>query len=202
MVELSREKLLTLILLIVLFIIGGGLYIWQGSGQESIVISQGEIGLNNAQSETLEKKQPAEFKKIVVHVTGAVRKRGVYELPDEARVFDALEAAGGETAEADLDSINLAAYIYDGDKVYIPFIMEELNQQNSFQAGYDDGKININSAGVDELTQLTGIGPSKANSIIDYRKKNGPFRNSDELLEISGIGPKTLDKIRDQISVR
>ncbi|MFP4662627.1 MAG: helix-hairpin-helix domain-containing protein [Halanaerobiales bacterium] len=151
--------------------------------------------------------------KIMVHVAGEVNSPGVYQLSYDARVVDAVDASGGATSLANLDSINLASPINDGQKIYIPSVIERVNQiknQNTTVSGSDNanssinssGKININTASASRLQDLSGIGPSKAESIIDYREDNGRFASVDELLKVSGIGEVTLEKIRDDIVVR
>ncbi|MFP4015635.1 MAG: helix-hairpin-helix domain-containing protein [Halanaerobiales bacterium] len=153
--------------------------------------------------------------RIMVHVAGEVISPGVYQLSDDARVVNAVEAAGGATSLANLDSINLATSISDGQKIYIPSVIERINQINNNGNSNNDsidtatnlaanssGKININTASASRLQELSGIGPSKAESIIDYRESNGRFENVDELLHVSGIGERTLEKIRDDIIVR
>lgn len=157
---------------------------------------------------------------IMVHITGEVKNSGVYKLPVDARVIHAIKAAGGKTSLGDIDSLNLAAPIYDGDKIYIPSIVETMTKSDKTVSGANSGyrmdndifysgnlsnnseKININRATSKDLQKLSGIGPSKAGSIIDYRKEIGRFQSVDELLDVSGIGDKTLEKIKDKISIR
>lgn len=156
---------------------------------------------------------------IYVHVAGEVQLPGLYKLPQGARVADAIKLAGGATSEADLDALNLAMILKDGDKVVVPkkasqsFSGEEITtgfpltntaiqpQMNiSFQPG-QAGKININTASVSELESLPGIGPVLAQRIVDYRAQKGGFKTIEEIKEVSGIGDKKFEAIKDLITV-
>jgi competence protein ComEA len=139
-----------------------------------------------------------------VHVAGAVVNPGVYTLPRHAIGFDALQAAGGSQERADLDRVNLASELEDGQRLYIPF-MPEANSSlaSAAPALMDDPQIqlDINSADPSELETLPGIGPSLAQKIVEYRDEHGLFNSVDELLAVSGIGPAKLDQLRDLIRV-
>ncbi len=141
-----------------------------------------------------------EPKEIVVYVCGAVNLEGVYSCAQGDRVNDALKIAGGATKEADLKSLNLAAKLVDGQKLYVPPIGE--NQASEPLKGASlsgGGYIGINTASSAELETLTGIGPTLAMRIVDHREKNGPFQSIDGLLEVEGIGKKKLDSIKDEV---
>lgn len=148
---------------------------------------------------------------VYVDVDGAVVSPGVYRLKDGARVSQAIDAAGGLTAEADVTGLNRASKVADGQKIYVPKVGEQ--QTVAADGGADGGAVlasgandvaglvNINTASVAELQTLSGIGPSMAQSIIDERSKNGPFASVDDLMRVSGIGEKKLAKIKDCICV-
>lgn len=139
---------------------------------------------------------------IKVYVSGAVNKPDVYTLSLDAIVKDAITAAGGATAEADLDRINLAADLADQMQVYVPHQGEAAPPSSNGSApGAAGGKININTASAEELDKLPGIGPSLAKAIIDYRVKNGPFKTIEEINDVKGIGDALFAKIKDQITV-
>ena len=143
---------------------------------------------------------------LVVHVDGAVINPGVYTFEQGSRVQDAVEAAGGLSLDASTERINMAAFLEDGLRVVIPRVTtpqptnldgspgEELAVTPTFP-------ININIASLEELQFLPGIGPVKAQRIIDYRDQNGPFESVDELLNVTGIGPSTFEEIKDLITV-
>jgi competence protein ComEA len=132
-------------------------------------------------------------KLLVVYVTGAVATPGVYRLPPDSRVADAIEAAGGFVEGAEEERINLAAPLQDGVQVDVPGVpaMSRIVSQ----------RININTATADELDDLPGIGPTAAQSIIDYRLANGPFQTIQDIQNVPGIGPSTFDRIKDYITV-
>ncbi|MDR0273687.1 MAG: helix-hairpin-helix domain-containing protein [Clostridiales bacterium] len=146
---------------------------------------------------------------IYVHITGAVNNPGVYELPKGARVNDALEMAGGATDDANLShtGLNLAAVLQDEMRIIIPasgeedavVIPSEIGTASNTVSG---GMVNINTASLAELQTLSGIGPARAQSIIDFRNANGNFSSVDELIHITGIGQATLDRLRPSITVR
>ncbi|NTU64791.1 MAG: hypothetical protein HGB05_15685, partial [Chloroflexi bacterium] len=139
---------------------------------------------------------------INVYVSGAVNKPDVYILPLNAIVKDAIAAAGGATEDADLDRINLATRLADQMQVYVPRQGEAAPPPPGGSApGAAAQKININTASVEELDKLPGIGPSIANAIIDYRTTNGPFKQIEDINAVKGIGDALFEKIKDQITV-
>lgn len=148
---------------------------------------------------------------VYVDVDGAVARPGVYRLKDGARVSQAIDAAGGLTAEADVTGLNRASKVTDGQKIYVPTVGEqqaasatggaEGGAATVSGAGASSGLVNINTASAAELQTLSGIGPSMAQSIIDERTQNGAFASVDDLMRVSGIGEKKLSKIKDCICV-
>jgi competence protein ComEA len=145
---------------------------------------------------------------VMVDIKGAVQKPGVYQLPKDARVKDALAQAGGATKEADLRQLNLASKLQDEMAVYIPAAGEEIppsspvSSISSSGTSNDQPLVNINTANTDELQTLNGIGPSKASAIVSYREENGLFQTVEDLGKVSGIGEKSLEKIKAQITVQ
>jgi competence protein ComEA len=140
---------------------------------------------------------------IVVHISGLVHNPGVVKLEPGARVIDAVNAAGGLKNDADLDKINLAKKLQDEDKIYIPKIGEDIDENLlDFQNSVEDGnKININTCTKEELMSLPGIGEVLADRIIQYREKT-PFKKVEDLMNVSGIGEKKFESIKDMIIVR
>ncbi|MDU4922401.1 helix-hairpin-helix domain-containing protein [Dermabacter sp.] len=152
---------------------------------------------------------------VVVHVVGAVRQPKLVELPSDARVGDALEAAGGPTEDADLRRINLARVVSDGEQVYVPREGEEIPEEIAnpmteaesapsapgAEAGGDGALVNINTASESELDELPGVGPAIAARIVEHRTTNGPFSNIEQLQDVKGIGPAIFEKLRERISI-
>lgn len=151
---------------------------------------------------------------IKVYVSGEARRPGVYELAAEARVDDALAAAGGPTANAALELINLAKRVSDEDHLHIPGQLGAGESGARAQPSLSPAppasqeqvggsrRLNINTATAEELTSLPNIGPSRAAAIVDYRDSAGPFGSVDDLKNVSGIGEKITDSIRDLVEVR
>ncbi len=155
---------------------------------------------------------------VAVHVVGAVPRPGLYEFAEGARVQDAIDAAGGLLTSANVDAVNLAALLVDGEQLTIPYNAGEEPAAGANTASGPDlpssdtnetdssgsenfDLININTASLEELDSLPGIGPTTAQRIIDYRDTNGPFTTIDEIMDVSGVGPSTFDEIKDLITV-
>ena len=140
---------------------------------------------------------------LMVHVAGAVRQPGVYRMRPEARVDDAVDRAGGATARADLSQVNLAAKVEDGRQVLVP---EKVRAAAGAAAGTtaptEPGvPLNLNTATLEQLDELDGIGPATAQSILDYREEHGGFGSVEELGQVPGIGDVRLASLREQVRV-
>ncbi len=147
---------------------------------------------------------------IAVHVVGAVPRPGLYNFLDGARVQDAIDAAGGLLAEADANSLNLAAPLEDGGQLVIPYKtgseptqVVDLPSSATATPNPNSGEdlVNINRASLEELDALPGIGLVTAQKIIDYRTVNGPFATIEDIMNVSGIGPSTFESLKDLITV-
>lgn len=210
-----------------LFLIGGvtcfilaAIMVWRFSGKfgdSGPTVVAGPIPVAEKKDNVQSGRTDEEQTKWMIYITGAVRSPGVYEVPCGARVYQAVDQAGGLTVQADRVAVNLAMIMADGMHVHIPSEQEVLSKdadgagyiQNSplisdtSAVGQDKSeiktKIDINRADNSDLQSLKGIGPKTADSIISYRRKYGPFRSIEELLKVKGIGPKKLDSIRDCI---
>ena len=147
-----------------------------------------------------------------VHVVGAVRRPGVYTLPSDSRLIKAVEAAGGLSADADQERVNLADHLFDGQQVHIPRVNTPLppsptplaagqHVPGGSGSGEDRGLVDLNTATAAELDTLPRIGPTYAQRIIAYRQEHGPFTDPAQLMEIKGIGQATYDGLRDLITV-
>jgi len=139
---------------------------------------------------------------VVIDVAGAVRRPGLYRLRQGARVADALRRAGGATRRADLSLVNLAQLVSDGEQVIVPRrgALTAAAAGGATGAAAATGPVHLNSATVEQLDTLPGVGPVTAQKIVDYRAKHGAFSSVDELDAISGIGPARLDQLRDLVA--
>ena len=211
----TKQKIIIISIIIVLIIVG--IYVYNIRFSEDINENTNENQLNTSFVENILEKDDKN-KEIIVHITGAVKKNGIVKLKDGARIYDAIEMAGGSTDDADLSKINLAYVLEDGQKVYIPKI-GEINQENAeeeyitFEYGnnkniiqdYNKGgneKVNINTANQTELETLPGIGTATAEKIIDYRNKNGKFSSIEDIQNVKGIGNAKYENVKESICVK
>jgi competence protein ComEA len=181
--SLPRWKQGALVLL-VLFLAAAGFFLLRPPGERKVEV----IGTVPAEEEG----RPTE---IVVYVAGAVKSPGIQRLPAGSRMADALERAGDPLPEADLEGLNLAQKLEDGQRVYVP-------RRGQMPAGTaSSGKVNVNTAPASELEKLPGIGPTLAARIVEYRERNGPFRRVEDLKKVKGIGESKLRELRDRVEV-
>ena len=150
---------------------------------------------------------PTPTVEIRVHVSGAVAFPNVYSMGSNDRVMDAIAAAGGPTAHADLTTINLARRVRDEEQYHIPALGEETptgplpGESSTAPRVTPGGLIDLNHASPEQLESLPGIGPALAATIVEYREREGPFATVNDITEVSGIGPKTLEKIQGLVTV-
>ena len=195
----------TVALVVVALVIG---FAVRGSGA-GVVVERGQreeapedAGSGHEADEADDGDEEAEVRVVVVHVDGAVRSPGVYELEEGARVRDAVQAAGGLTKGADVSAMNLAALVEDAQKVYVPREGEEVPPDANAGSGKGElALVNINTATVEELDELPGVGESTARAIIEDREKNGPFSSPEDLMRVSGIGEKKFERLEAMICV-
>lgn len=133
-------------------------------------------------------------KVIYIQICGYVNNPGVFEVQEDTRLFEVLELAGGVAAEGSTDSLWLAKIVKDGERIYVPGKDEMIPYQ------YEDGLINVNTANVDELMKLPGIGESRAQDIVNYRQQNGDFQKIEDIMNVSGIKESAFNKIKDKIT--
>lgn len=142
--------------------------------------------------------------RVVVDVTGEVRRPGVYRLRSGARVQEALRRAGGATADGDLTSVNRAAKVADGQQILVPERTPAVGTGPASSPGAGGtaptGPVSLNGATADQLDQLDGVGPATAAKIIAWRTANGGFSSVDDLAQVAGIGPKKLEALRPQVA--
>ncbi len=165
-----------------------------------------------SQPKAAKSSSKSESDKIFVDIKGAVRKEGVYELTSGSRVTDVVKLAGGFTDDADKKSVNLAEKVADEAVIYVARVGEEVTPASTpsqakntaasgAQQDADSAQINLNTATLEELQTISGIGAKRAQDIIDYRDNNGGFSSVDDLKNVSGIGEKTLEKLKAEVTV-
>lgn len=142
---------------------------------------------------------------IIVDIKGEVQKPGVYEVDQHVRVSDAISIAGGFTEDADQTQMNLAQRVHDEMVIIVPKEGEEIiaisTPGETTTTDEDMNKVRINQATLEEIQTLNGIGPKKAQAIIDYREEHGSFQSVEDLLEVSGIGEKTVENMKESIII-
>lgn len=213
MQKLKKEQKIKIAITLFVIIIAIFYYIYS-QNQKEIFFEE-----SKQENEVQEKTEETENKKIIVHVSGAVKNEGIVELEEGARVANAIEKVGGVRDDAYTKDINYALKLEDGMKIYVPTIEEAKQEKeevniNSESSNYiissnntktnensNGQKVNINNADESELDELPGVGPSTAQKIIQYRKENGEFKSIDELKNVSGIGEAKFQKIKDLICV-
>lgn len=192
----------------------------ENSGVEQIFKSEANSKNNNIQKDNdiqtntanLESQINDVVEKIVVEIKGEVNKPDVYRLPLGSRIDELINEAGGLTLEANIDIINRATLLEDGECIIISninnpvLVGEELETQNNLMSNSStdknkSGKVNINTATIDDLKKLNGIGDSKAQAIIEYRESIGKFKSVEDIKSVSGIGDKTFEKIKDGMTI-
>ena len=133
---------------------------------------------------------------VLVDVSGGVAAPGVYQLPSGSRFIDALRAAGGPLPQADLDPLNLAEILSDGQKLHVPTLLPRAKEEGGARQG-----LSLNEATAEGLQTVPGIGKKTAEKILAFRKQKGVFRKFEDLLAVPGIGPKTVEKIKTLFSI-
>ena len=219
MKQISKKQKIILIFLGIVAVIGITYYSY--TNEKNMEISQeNELEVENETNEiNVDEENSEKIATIKVHVSGAVKNEGVYELEEDARIADAIEKAGGVSDIANMKNVNLASKLEDGMKIYIPKqgedvlendLEENINNKETTlgRSGTNSNvenekeKININKATKEELDTLPGIGESTAQKIIQYREEHGSFKNIEELKEVKGIGDAKYEEIKDLVDIK
>ncbi len=206
-----------IVLIIIVFIFTYRYFYSKENNYEEITNELRIVNENNElESEETRFSIVQKSEKVVVHVVGEVNEPGVVTLEEGARIVDAINKAGGKTEEADLSKINLAYVIEDGVQIYVPRIGENRDDFITDSAGEgiiaesavikDEEskviKVNINTATLEKLQSLPGVGASTGQKIIDYRNENGKFKNIEELKNVPGIGESKYNNLKEYITIK
>ncbi|MEO1816298.1 MAG: helix-hairpin-helix domain-containing protein [Acetobacterium sp.] len=190
--KLDRNKILYILIVLVFLGVFWGWYHFKENYDATIRVTDSAT-VNKTDGEDNQAVQ----NDMMVHITGAVNQPGVVSLNQDARLIEAIEMVGGLTAAADVESLNLARKLQDEEKIHIPAIGEV---SKTTTAG-ESTKVNLNTASLEELKKLPGVGDVIAQGIIDYREKNGGFRQLDELKNVTRIGDKIFDALSESITI-
>jgi competence protein ComEA len=206
MPDISRRRALAYVAALLALLALGGHFLLGDDGARKPDVQEASSGPVALEAES----QPA--RELVVHVVGAVREPGLYRLPDGSRVDDALERAGGPKPKAALELVNLASPVADGQQVVVP-VRTTVAGGAAGTAGATGatapagasavagGRVALNSATLEQLDALPGIGPVTAQKILDYRAEKGAFSSVDELDAVPGIGPTRLEELRELVGL-
>ena len=217
-IENSKKIILSIILISIILILLI-IYMLNTNSNDEISLESLTVAGNDVESNTIENltiEEEVEGEKIAIHIIGEVKKEGIVYLEKGSRIVDAIKEAGGATKEADLSQINLAYELQDGQKIYIPNKNEKISEyitrssgnnviiegnNSSVQTEGKENKVNINTANLNELDSLPGIGPSLAKRINEYREENGNFKSIEELQNVKGIGDAKYSDIKDNVTL-
>lgn len=219
----QRQKFI-IVTIIIGIIVALGVGMWPTKqAQPRLDLKAAQDGVNSNKPKSLENNnkgnQGQKKTTIFIDIKGAVRQPGVYQIRSNQRIETLIALAGGSLAEADLNQINLAKSLHDQEIVYVPrkgekipaqFMITNTNQainsdadltQNTSSNDETKKQVNLNTASKEDLQTLTGVGPSKAAAIIQYRQAHGGFKTPDDLKQVDGIGEKTFTKLKPFITV-
>jgi len=202
--SLGRREILGLVVLVTAVIAGAALWYVRSLPSQIHIETTGPYAGDGPAASTTSSAPPAPAT-IVVYVSGLVRHPGVYEFQEGQRIVDAVARAGGARRGADLTTLNLAALLVDGEQIIVGAAgapgASSGTIVGSGSGGDGAGPVNLNTATLDQLETLPGIGPALGQRIIDYREEHGPFQSVDDLLNVSGIGEKRLEDLRSGVTV-
>jgi len=201
----KKQKILVYLIGMVMLLIIGYYVIKQTDNYQFNELETYENVIGNEQ----DIKSKENENEIIVHITGEIENEGIVVVEKDSRIADVIEEAGGVTEDADLSKINLAYQVKDGQKIYVPNIEDDLEEDYIIDdAGKGvlpeeetSEKVNINTAKQTELETLSGIGPSTALKIINYRNENGDFKEIEDLKNVPGIGESKFENIKNDICV-
>lgn len=212
----NQKKIIFIIGIVITIIVM--FFIYKKADKKEIINMDDEILVmaNSTSSDNAKKERDDMEDIIVVHVSGAIKSPGVVKLKQGARIEDAIEKAGGLKDNADISNVNLAYVLEDGVKIIIPEKGDDGQTVDIVSSSVGDEiilnfnsneeekktKVNINKASQSDLESLSGVGPSLASKIIDYRNNNGNFLNIEDIKNVSGIGDNKFEAIKDYICIK
>lgn len=215
--SLNKNQIIIIIVIGILFILVIGMYMYTTYSQKTIDLEDSfyeEENSEKSEKKTMENEK--ELEEIMVHIAGEVNEQGVVQVKMGSRIIDVVEEAGGFTQNANVEKVNLAYIVEDGQKITIPnneniedndfsYVSKESGDnivEKSVNEKGENDMVNINEATQTQLEELPGIGPSTALKIMEYRKENGDFKQIEDIKNVNGIGEAKFDKIKDYISVK
>ncbi len=197
LIYFKRKEIISITIILVLVII----ILFQSFHNDKEI----EINESNIIEKKESKLKEEDIEKIIVDIKGEINKPGIYEMNNGNRIIDVITKAGGLTKNADTNSINLSEKIVDEMVIIIPTLninnTSELTDKKVINDLPKDKRISINTASIDELMTIKGIGTTKAKKIIEYRNKNGKFKKIEDIKKVSGIGNSTFEKIKNYIKI-
>ena len=185
---------------LVAYVLAAAVVLVLGARQVAASRAQEEAGASSAAPIAIDRAGGGNGGRVHVHVAGAVRRPGVYRMPAGARVDDAVRRAGGPRLRADLTQVNLAQELEDGRQIVVPKRLAPGTTAAAGGSAVPAGPINLNTATLEQLDTLDGIGPATAQSILDFREQEGGFTDVEQLDQVPGIGPATMSALRDKVT--
>ncbi len=219
MLNLSRQdKIIYIFLIIIALSVFSWIAFNQNKNDIQIIsaVPNDEINDGLTEEDIFRKENEIQEDICIIHISGAVNKPGVYQLNSNARIIDAIKMAGGEKGNSNIHAINLAAHIYDGQKINVPYLIQKEgtgilsvksnmvdmpSEHEEQSSSFSRNALNLNSASSSQLETLPGIGPVLAQRILEYRNSNGLFSKREDLMEVTGIGEKRFESIKEYITV-
>ena len=191
-----------------LMVVAALLFLWitGGDGKEEISVKESqEQSVKHEElkgEDEFDSEEIDETEDIYVDISGCVKEPGVYKVAAGTRIFQVIERAGGLTEGADIESVNRAEEVTDGQKIIINLVGEQKPEAiGNTYSEEDSDKVNINTADSSRLQAIPGVGPATAQKIIEYREQNGKFKSVEDIKNVSGIGDKTFENMRPYITV-
>jgi len=226
----NKKKILIILVIIIITIILGAVILYYSEEESTSIdildemessIVEANTNVNYVENNDKNNNKTVDNGELIaVHITGEVQNRGMIYLKLGSRINDAIEEAGGTTKDANLDKVNLAYVLSDGQKIYIPnknekdetieyiisdsgenILLDDGNNKETISSKGVSEKVNINDASQTELETLPGIGPSLAQNIIEYRQTNGKFQKIEDLQNVKGIGDSKYSNIKDRVCI-